>query len=73
MKRYYYHVSYYHKGKTGDRLGDGILHTPEPIKTAESIIRVREGILADCGGEGVVVLLGFQLLRIEDVSEEVLP
>jgi hypothetical protein len=70
MKRYFYHVSFFHKIGISERIGDGILTLPEPIKTREAVVRAREEILANCGGEGAVVLLGFQLLRIEDAEPE---
>lgn len=70
MKRYYYHVSYFHKSGTDEHIGDGIIHIPEPIKTAEALTRVREDILTDFGGEGTVVVLGFTLLWIEDAEPE---
>lgn len=71
MKRYYYHVSYYKAGKKEDGVGDCVIHTPEPIKTAETIKRIREVIKTD--GEdkdATVVILGFTLLRIETVKTE---
>jgi hypothetical protein len=71
MKRYYYHVSYYRAGEKVDGVGDVIIDTPEPIKTAQTINRIREVIKAD--GEdkdATVVILGFTLLRIEDAEPE---
>jgi hypothetical protein len=52
-------------------VGDVIIDTPEPIKTAKTINRIREVIKAD--GEdkdATVVILGFTLLRIEDAEPE---
>lgn len=66
MKRYFYHVSYYRKGEKGDHVGDCIIDTPEPIKTAEGIDTMRDLIAGD--EEATVVILNFQLLRIEDVT-----
>jgi hypothetical protein len=70
MKKYYYHVVYYRIDKNGDNLGDVTACTSRPIKTEEDINSVREGIRADSGGIGIVVILGWQLLRIEDVEPE---
>lgn len=71
MKRYFYHVSYYKAGEKMDGVGDVIIDTPEPIKTAETINRIREAILADREDKDTtVVILGFTLLRIEDAEPE---
>ena len=63
MKRYFYHVSYYISVKGVDAVGDCIVDVPTPIKTAEAINAMREKIAED--KEGTVVILSFQLLRIE--------
>lgn len=68
MKRYYYHVSYFVSGKKRDALGDCVIYTYDPIKTTESINAMREKISEDVGGK--VVILGFQLLRIEGIEPE---
>lgn len=70
MKRYYYHVRYYVKGKDHS-VGEGIINSTEPIKNAETINRIREAIKADGEDEdAAVVILGWQLLRIEDAEPE---
>jgi hypothetical protein len=64
-------VSYYKAGKKEDGVGDCVINTPEPIKTAKTVNRIREVIKAD--GEdkdATVVILGFTLLRIEDAEPE---
>jgi hypothetical protein len=66
VKRYYYHVSYYISGKGAAAVGDCIIDAPAPIKTAEAINTMREKIAED--KEGTVVILSFQLLRIEGVG-----
>lgn len=68
MKRYYYHVSYYRSGKKSDGIGDCVVDTSEPIKTAETINTVRRLIAED--EDESVAILGFQLLRIEGVEPE---
>lgn len=71
MKRYFYHVSYYKAGEKMDGVGDVIIDTPEPIKTAETINRIREVIKTDSEDkDATVVILGFTLLRIETVKTE---
>lgn len=70
MKRYFYHVSYFWLYEGEGTLADTIIDTPEPIKTEEAINRVREVIQAGYGVRGPVGLLGFQLLRIENVEPE---
>lgn len=71
MKRYYYHVSYYRSGKKENGVGDVVIDTPEPIKTAETINRIREIIKTNRGDQdATVVILGFTLLRIETVKTE---
>lgn len=64
MKKYYYHVSYYRSGSKSDGVGDCIIDTPEPIKTAEALDTARE--LIESTGDGRVVILYFTLLRIEN-------
>ncbi len=66
MKRYFYHVSYYRKSEKEDGVGDCIINISKPIKTAEGINAMREAIEED--KEATVVILNFQLLRIEDVT-----
>ena len=73
MKRYFYHVSYYKAGRQEDGVGDCVVDTPEPIKTAETLNRIREAIMDDNGGGGSLVILGFQLLRIETAPTEEVP
>jgi hypothetical protein len=64
-------VSYYRSGEKVDGVGDVIIDTPEPIKTAETINRVREVIKTDGGDQdATVVILGFTLLRIETAKTE---
>jgi hypothetical protein len=71
MKRYYYHVSYYRSGKKEEGVGDVVIDTPEPIKTAETINRIRGVIKTDCGDQDTtVVILNITLLRIEDAKTE---
>jgi hypothetical protein len=66
MKKYYYHVSYYHNSKKDERLGDITCTTTQPIETDGHLAEIREAIRA--GNEGTVVILGFQLLRTEEVE-----
>ena len=71
MRRHYYHVSYYKGGEKEESVGDVVINTPEPIKTAKTINRIREAILADSGDQdATVVILGFTLLRVEDAEPE---
>lgn len=64
MRRYYYHVSYYRSGNKSDGVGDCIIDTAEPLKTAEALNKAREVI--ESTEEGRVVILYFTLLRIEN-------
>jgi hypothetical protein len=71
MKRYYYHVAYYKKGKKSLGVGDIVVDTPEHIKTSGHINAVRRTIAADCEDEvTALVILGWQLPRIEDAEPE---
>ncbi len=64
MKRYYYHVSYYRSGGKTQGVGDIVIDTPGPIKTAEHINLVRKAIEDDFKEVTLVVILGFTLLRV---------
>lgn len=64
MRKYHYHVSYYRSGSKSDGIGDCIIDTTEPIKTAEALNAARELIESSEGGR--VVILYFTLLRIEN-------
>ena len=67
MTKFFYHVCYYSKGKKDDQLGDCIINTIKPITDAEDINFLRQCI-AGSTESTVVIILGFTLLRTEEVE-----
>lgn len=69
MKKYVYHVSYYHKGTRNTLVGDCTATLSAPLTNLQAFERLRESILDTFDDRGTLVLFNVQLLYVEDLDE----